>query len=313
MNVLVTGGAGYLGSVLVPALLERGHDVTVVDWFLYGQTLEPHERLTCLKHDIRQSHVIDAEAAIHLACVSNDPSFDLDPDLGKSVNYDATLRLVRLAQQSNVQRFIFASSSSVYGIKPEGVAVTEGMELQPLTDYSRYKAECEPAVLAMGGTVLRPATLCGYSPRQRLDLVVNALTAQAVCEKTIAVHGGSQSRANLHVQDMARAYIAVLEAPVEQVAGQVFNVGAENLTVAEIAKRVQAICGGKIKTAKTTDPRSYVINSDLIKQALGFTPEHTLDEAIAELKVALTDGRLLDAMKNPIYRNIEQMQLCHIS
>lgn len=316
MKILVTGGAGYVGSLLVPELLERGHDVMVVDWFLYGDTLPRHDRLTCLQLDVRQIRMVDADAVIHLACVSNDPSFDLDPALGKSVNYDATVRLVRLCQQGNVQRFIYASSSSVYGVKPDGVEVTEEMLLEPVTPYARYKADAEQIVLAassMHPTVLRPATLCGYSPRQRLDLVVNILTMQAVCHKTITVHGGTQQRANLHVQDMLRAYVAVLDAPVEKVAGQVFNVGAENLTVAAIAKRVQAICGGKIVTKKdTNDPRSYVVNSQKIQKALKFTPAHTLDEAITDLKAALTDGRIPDPSEAK-YHNIQQMQLCHIS
>ncbi len=316
MKILCTGGAGYIGSRLVPVLLERGHDVTVVDWFLYGQTLQPHPHLTCLKQDLRSAQLVDAEVVIHLACISNDQSCDLDPALGRSVNYDATVKLVRLSQWAGVQRFIYASSSSVYGVKPDGVDVTEDLALEPLTDYSRYKAMAEEIVLGASGmttTVLRPATVCGYSPRQRLDVIVNAMTTHGVLNKTIRLEGGEQRRANLHIADMVRAYLAVLEAPVQKVAGQVFNVGAENLTAAEIAEQVRAVTKATIQTVPMVDPRSYAINSDRIAKALKFKPKHTVTEAITELRTALLYGRLPNALTDPIYYNIKQMQTCHIS
>lgn len=316
MNILVTGGAGYIGSRLVPALIEKGHDVTVVDWFLYGDTLQPHPRLTCLRQDLRHARVVEAHAVIHLACISNDTSFELDPELGKSVNYDATVNLVRIAQFGGVQRFIYASSSSVYGVKPDDADVTEDMELKPLTDYSKYKAMGEDVVLGASGmtsTVLRPATVCGYSPRQRLDVIVNAMTAHGVVNKQIRLEGGGQRRANLHIADMVRAYLAVLEAPAEQVAGQVFNVGADNLTAAAIAEQVKAVTKATIETVPMVDPRSYAINSDRIAKVLKFKPQHTVRQAIAELRDALRDGRVPNALTDPIYYNIKQMQTCHIS
>jgi len=288
----------------------------VVDWFIYGDTLPQHPRLTCQRRDLREVRMVDSEAVIHLACISNDPSFELDPALGRSVNYEATVKLVQLAQQGGVQRFIYASSSSVYGIKPDGVDVTEGMALAPVSDYSKYKALGEEVVLGADGlcaTVLRPATVCGYSPRQRLDVIVNAMTAHAVVNGTIRLEGGAQRRANLHIADMVRAYLAVLDAPAQKVAGEVFNVGAENLTAKAIAEQVQAVTKAKIQTVPMVDPRSYAINSERIAKVLKFKPAHTVTEAITELKAALTDGRVPDALTDAKYYNIRQMQLCHMS
>lgn len=324
MHVLVTGGAGYVGSLLVPALLARDHQVTVLDWFLYGETLEPHENLHLMRCDLREinnSHtcVIDQEAVIHLACISNDPSFELDPELGKSINYHATVQLVHRAKRVGVKRFIYASSSSVYGVKPDGVEVTEDLPLEPLTDYSKYKAMGEEVVLAANSpaftaTVLRPATLCGYAPRLRLDLIVNLLTNQAYHAKVIPVIGGSQRRPNLHIADMVAAYINVLEAPTEQVAGEVFNVGDVNSTVLELAELVQLVVGGDITvTAGTNDPRSYAVNTDKIRWVLGFAPRHSILGAIRDLVDAFKAGKVPNALTDPRYYNIKQMQTCHIS
>jgi nucleoside-diphosphate-sugar epimerase len=317
VRVLVTGGAGYVGSVLVPALLENNHDVTVFDKFWFGDPLAEHPRLRKIDRDLRHNHVVDeADAVIHLACIANDPSFDLDPALGRAINYDATVELVRQAQRGGVQRFIYASSSSVYGVKPDDVEVTEDVPLAPISPYAVCKKDAEEAVLAAQGmtvTVVRPATICGYSPRQRLDVIVNAMTAHAVVNKEIRLEGGAQRRANLHIQDMVRAYIAILDAQSAKVHREVFNVGAENLTAKEIAERVQAVTKATIKTVPMVDPRSYSINSDKIARVLKFKPKHTVNAAITELKAALTDGRLPDALTDPKYSNIKQMQACLIS
>ena len=321
MRVLVTGGAGYVGSLLVPALLEQGHDVTVLDWMIYGETLQPHLNLTILRKDLRELELTDMsgqDAVIHLACISNDPSFELDPALGKSVNYDATVRLLTMANWAGVGCFIYASSSSVYGMKPQGLEVTEDLSLEPLTDYSKYKAMGEDAALSAQSkyfttTVLRPATLCGYAPRLRLDLIVNILTSKAYFARTIPVLGGRQSRPNLHVADMVRAYLAVLNAPAKTVAGQVFNVGAENATVRELASRVQAIVGGAIVERPTDDIRCYSVNSKRIARVLGFRPEHTIEDAIHDLVEAFAAGKVPDALDDPRYYNLRQMQTCHIS
>jgi nucleoside-diphosphate-sugar epimerase len=234
------------------------------------------------------------------------------------VNYDATVRLVRFAKDVGISRFIYASSSSVYGVKPDGVDVTEDLVLEPLTDYSTYKARGEGVVLMAQSqnfttTVIRPATLCGYAPRLRLDLIVNILTSQAVKRGEIPIFGGEQRRPNLHIADMVRAYVTILEAEPTTVAGQVFNVGAENATVRQLAERVQTICGGELKVTETNDQRSYAVNSDRIKRVLGFTPDYLIDEAILDLRSALLDGRVPNAMTDPIYYNIKQMQTCHIS
>jgi len=322
-RVLLTGGGGYVGSLLTPALLERGYDVTVLDTFLYGDTLQNHQRLTKIHCDLRDSFytkfsLASVDAVIHLACVSNDPSFELNPALGKSVNYDATVRLIDLAKDAGVERFIYASSSSVYGVKPDGVEVTEDLPLEPLTDYSRFKAQAEEYILGAQSndfqvTILRPATLCGYAPRQRLDLIVNILVSQAVHTGTIPVFGGSQYRPNLHVLDMVRAYLYVLNAAPEKVAGEVFNVVDKNFTVEQLAQSVRRLVGGRIITEPTNDLRSYRVSGRKILNALDFYPAYSVNEAIAQLAEALRDGRVPHAMTDSRYYNIKQMQACHTS
>ncbi len=320
--MLVTGGAGYVGSLLTPALLDAGHDVTVLDWFLYGDPLKSHPRLSKRQGDIRNettSIYEGIDAVINLACISNDPSADAHRTLTRSVNYDGFRRVLYASHFAGVRRFIYASSSSVYGLKPDSVDVTEDLPVDPLTLYSDYKAIGEDVALdlnersEMAVTVIRPATICGYAPRLRLDLIVNILTAQAVYRQQIPVFGGTQRRPNLHITDMVRAYLLVLDSPIDAIDGQVFNVGAENATVLELAQRVQAICGGELKVTPTNDPRSYMVNSDKIRRVLGFTPEHSIDDAITDLWMALLHGRVPNAMTDPVYYNIKQMQTCHIS
>ena len=235
--MLVTGGAGYVGSSLVPKLLAAGYEVTVLDLYLYGDVfagLQSRPELTEVKGDLRNpadvARALDGcDAVIHLACISNDPSFDLDPELGKSINYDCFRPLVRAAKDAGVRRFIYASSSSVYGIKGDA-NVTEELALEPLTDYSKYKAMCEevleeerePGFVAV---TLRPATVCGYAPRLRLDLTVNILTNHAVNNGRITVFGGEQLRPNIHIEDMTDLYLRLLEAPDEAIDGKIWNAG----------------------------------------------------------------------------------------
>src|SRR5579871_3468634 len=229
-RILVTGGAGYVGSRLIPKLLDNGYEVNVIDLYIYGNNVfgsyHGHERLKEICGDIRdQATLRDAmqgcDAVIHLACISNDPSFDLDPTLGKSINYDAFRPMVRIAKELGVKRFIYASSSSVYGIKEEK-NVTEKLSLDPLTDYSKFKAECEKVLAeeAADGfetVIVRPATVCGYSSRLRLDLTVNILTTHAYFNKKIKVFGGKQLRPNIHIDDMVDAYLCFLAASKEQI------------------------------------------------------------------------------------------------
>ncbi|MBP89477.1 MAG: UDP-glucose 4-epimerase [Planctomycetaceae bacterium] len=322
-EVLVTGGAGYVGSVLVPKLLAAGHRVKVLDLFLFGEHVfddaKDHENLELIQGDIRnrellESSFVGCDAIIHLACISNDPSFDLDPTLGKTINYDAFLDIVDVAKRSGVQRFIYASSSSVYGMKADP-NVTEDLPLEPLTDYSKYKAMCEDVLLEnrrSGFTtlILRPATVCGDSPRLRLDLTVNILSNHAYHNKTIKVFGGQQMRPNLHIQDMTDLYVKSLEWPDDAIDGKIFNAGYENHKVAEIAEMVRGVIGDDVDivTTPTDDHRSYHICSEKIRRELGYEPQHTIENAVEDLLAAFTSDRVPAAMTDDRYYNVKLMK-----
>lgn len=320
-NILVTGGAGYVGAVLVPKLLKAGYRVKVIDLYLYGEdVLQAHPHLKQVKGDIRDVALLEKEipgtdAIIHLACISNDPSYELDPDLSRTINYDAFLPLVAIAKKNKVQRFIFASSSSVYGVK-DAPNVTEDLKLEPLTDYSKYKALCEEHLLKeqtddFTVLVLRPATVCGYSPRLRLDLTVNILTNHAVNNNRIKVFGGDQKRPNIHIEDVTDLYVEALKYPKEKIAGKIFNAGYENHTVRQIADMVKANLGRpgiEIAVEPTDDNRSYHISSEKIKRELGFVPKHTIAEAVRDLKAAFEAGKIPDSMTDDRYYNIKTMQ-----
>lgn len=330
-NVLVTGGAGYVGSLLVPKLLQAGHGVTVLDLYLYGDIfadIAANPALRQIKGDLRDASVVSealagCNAVIHLACISNDPSFELDPGLGKSINYDCFRPLVRAAKDAGVSRFIYASSSSVYGVK-EDAEVTEDLSLDPLTDYSKFKAMCEEVLEAerekgFVTLTLRPATVCGYAPRLRLDLTVNILTNHAVNNGRITVFGGGQKRPNLHVEDMTDLYLRCLQYADEEIDGGVYNAGYENHSVMDIARMVQEVVGeetGKrveIVTTPTNDNRSYHVSSEKIRRELGFTPAHTIGDAASGLVKAFRAGRVPNPMTDKVYYNIKTMQAVHLA
>jgi len=322
-TVLVTGGAGYVGAVLTPKLLARGYRVKVLDLYMYGKealaAVKGHPNLEQIKGDIRDRAVLErampgCDAVIHLACISNDPSFELDPTLGKSINYDAFFGLVDSSKSSGVKRFIYASSSSVYGIK-DTPNVTEDLPLEPLTDYSKYKALCEDVLLqkrepGFVTLILRPSTVCGYSPRLRLDLTVNILTNHAYNNRLIKVFGGEQMRPNIHIEDMTDLYVQSLEWADDAVDGKIFNAGYENYKVSDIAKMVQNVVGNDVQivTTPTDDNRSYHVSSEKIKRELGFVARHSIQDAVRDLTDAFQSGKVPDAMTDICYYNIKTMQ-----
>jgi len=319
-RIFITGAAGYVGAVLVPHLLGKGYAVTVLDLMIYGENVLPdHPSLTAVRGDIRDQTLLNElipghDTVIHLACISNDPSFELNPALGKSINLDAFRPLAEISKNNGVQRFIYASSSSVYGIKTEQ-NVHEEMTLEPLTDYSRFKADCEKILAEYQSddfttVTIRPATVCGYSPRQRLDVVVNILTNLAYHKRKITVFGGDQLRPNIHIADMVEAYMVLINAPKEKIAGKIFNAGYENQPVQVLAETIKNVVGEDVKliTMPTDDNRSYHISSNKIKAELGFEATHTIREAVQDLCTAFEKGLLPKSLENEMYFNIKRMQ-----
>lgn len=322
-TVFVTGGAGYVGSVLVPKLLKEGYKVKVLDLYMYGDDVldevKDHPGLQQIKGDLRDRQLLEkiipeSDAVIHLACISNDPSFELNPDLGKSINYDAFFDLVDVSKAAGVKRFIYASSSSVYGIKDEP-NVTEELELEPLTDYSKFKAMCEDVLkekreAGFTTLIIRPATVCGYSPRLRLDLTVNILTNHAVNNRQIKVFGGEQMRPNIHIEDMTDLYVHALKWSDEQIDGKIYNVGYHNHKVKDIATIVQSVVGDDVNivTTPSDDHRSYHVSSDKIKRELGFEAKHTLEDAVSDLLAAFKAGKISNSFEDDKFFNIKTMQ-----
>jgi len=322
-TIFVTGAGGYVGSLLIPALLEEGYKVRAHDIYWYGldvfDAVKDNPNLTMIEGDLRDADLLKktipgSDAVIHLACISNDPSYDLDPALAKSINYDAFLPLVDISKEAGVQRFMYASSSSVYGIKV-GVEVTEDLPLEPLTDYSKYKAMCEEYLNAAAddnfiATTIRPSTVCGYAPRLRLDLTVNILTNHAINNGKITVFGGQQQRPNLHIKDMVAVYLFMLKQDTAKIQKKIYNVGYENFKVMEIAEKVKKTLDTDVEivVTPTDDNRSYHVNSDKIKNELGFVPQHTIEDAILELKEAFDKGLIPDSMTDDKYFNIKLMQ-----
>lgn len=331
-KIFVTGGAGYCGGVLIPKLLNSGYEVTVYDTCFFGGGHLPtsNNNFKLIRGDIRdlpllRSSIKGHEIVIHLACISNDASFELDEALSTTINLDAFEPLVVAAKESGVKRFIYASSSSVYGVS-DAENVTEDHPLMPLTLYNKYKGMCEPILERHASdeftvTTFRPATVCGYSPRMRFDLSVNILVNHAVTRGEITVFGGSQLRPNLHILDYAEVVMLLMTAPREKVHKQVFNVGAENLSILEIAKLVKSIVEKeiadreeiRIQIQETDDPRSYHINSDKIKKELGFSPRKSIEYAVLELIEAFKNGAFGDTMKDDQYYNVRTLKKMSIS
>ena len=326
-KVLVTGGAGFVGCVLVPKLLDQGYHVTVFDILYFGRTgLPQHPKLKVVAGDIRNApQFADAvkghDAVLHLAAISNDASFELDERLSTSTNLDCFEPLVVAAKRAGVKRFVYCSSSSVYGVS-DAPEVTEEHALVPLTLYNKYKGMCEPLLFkhkAVDFTcvTIRPATVCGWSPRTRLDVSVNILTNHAMTNGAIKVFGGAQRRPNLHIQDMANAYLLMLEAPHANIHGEIFNIGGENMTISAIAEIVKRIVEKEIperrpisiETTPTDDIRSYHINSDKIRRVLGFTPKHTVDDAVHDLCRAFRSSKLPNSMTDNRYYNVRTMKV----
>ncbi len=326
-NVLVTGGAGYVGSLLVPQLLDLGYHVTVYDIMYFGDDFLPKQdpALRVIEGDIRDTAKLakacqGQDVVISLACISNDASFELDERLSTSVNLDAFEPMVIAAKRAGVKRFIYASSSSVYGVsdKPN---VTEDHPLLPLTLYNKYKGMCEPLLFKHQSpdfvcVTIRPATVCGYAPRQRLDLSVNILTNHAINNGKITVFGGTQLRPNLHVQDMCDLYELLLELPDEKIAGETFNAGYQNMSIMDIARTVRDVVMNEfpdrgaidIVTTPTDDIRSYHINSDKIRRKLGFSPRHTVEDAVRDLCKAFKANKLPNSMTDDRYFNVRQLK-----
>jgi len=301
MEVLVTGGCGYKGSVLVPKLLAKGHRVTVVDAMWFGNFLSPQDNLTIIKADVRNVEQIPLqgiEVIIHLASVANDPCSDLDPKLTWEVSALATMQLADQAVRKGVKQFIYASSGSVYGIKDEDM-VTEDLELKPISEYNKTKMVAERVLLSyqdkMIVQIVRPATVCGLSPRMRFDVSANMLTIQALENGVITVFGGKQTRPNIHMEDITDVYIHLLENG-SKITG-IFNAGFENISILEIAERVTQYIPAEIKVTESNDPRSYRINSDKLL-ATGFSPKKTVQDAIQEIITAYQNGSLKNTDRN---------------
>ena len=297
MKILITGGCGYVGTVLTQQLLMDGHQVTVVDTQWFGNYLTPHPNLAVYKQDIREVDAIPlegVEALLHLANIANDPGVELNPTLSWEVNVLAGQQLIDHAASSGVKQFIYASSGSVYGVKDEP-QVTEDLPLVPISVYNKTKMVAERVLLSYQDQLqvhcIRPATVCGWSPRMRLDVSVNILTLQALKNSRITVFGGQQTRPNIHIQDMVRVYQHFLAKP--ELPPGCYNAGFENISILDIAERVTARIPAEIVVSESNDPRSYRQNSDKL-QATDFLPKYSVATAIEEIIEKYHSGDLLD-------------------
>jgi len=326
-KIFITGGAGYVGSCLVPELLKKNYEVTVYDIMFFTDNFLPksHPKLKIIKGDIRdQKNLLNScknhDVFINLACISNDTSFELDEKLSTSINYDAFEPMVITAKNSGIKRFIYASTSSVYGVSKEK-DVTEEHPLVPLTLYNKFKGMCEPLLFKhtdknFEGVIFRPATVCGHAPRQRLDLSVNILTNFAVNKGIIKVFGGNQLRPNLHIMDYCDAVDTLIKSHSNKIKNQIFNVGYQNLSIIEIAELVKKVVQRefpkkeKIEILKqpSNDNRSYHINSDKIKKILNYSPKRSIENAIKDLCEAFKKNLLKSSFEKDIYFNVDRLK-----
>ena len=307
MKILVTGGCGYKGHVLIPKLLNQGHKVICFDIQWFGNFFDHHENLTVVKGDVRNIEEIPfngIECIIHLASIANDPCGDLNPKLTWEVSALATMQIADRAKRLGIKRLIYASSGSVYGIKDEE-QVTEDLELKPISEYNKTKMVAERVLLSyqddMVVQIIRPATVCGYSVRMRLDVSVNLLTMHALSKGKITVFGGDQIRPNIHIDDLTDLYIHLIDHP--EIIG-VYNAGFENISILEIAELVTKHLPVEIEITDSNDPRSYRINSDRIL-ATGFKPKKKVEDAIIEIIDKYNLGILKDENK---FYNLKWMQ-----
>jgi len=331
-KIIVTGGAGYCGGILVPQLLSENYDVTVYDTMFYGDKHLPkgNPNLQLIKGDIRDISKLKEslegnEYLLHLACISNDTSFELNEELSTTINLNAFEPLVSAAKEAGVKRFIYASSSSVYGVS-DAPEVFEDHPLIPLTLYNKYKGMCEPILFKYTdenfiGVIFRPATVCGYSPRLRLDLSVNILTNLAINKGIITVFGGEQLRPNLHIQDYSDLCLKLLDAKKSIVQNKTFNCGYENMSIMDIAETVKKVVERefpekpliKIEVTSSDDKRSYHINSDKIKNEIDFVPKLSVENAIIDLCKAFKKGLIPNSFDDDKYYNVRTMKKIKIS
>ena len=316
-TILVLGGGGYVGCNLVRKLLKKNYQVIVYDLFLYKKNvfidLLDKENLKLVKGDIRDLNKLETflentDIIIHLACISNDPSYELNPNLGKDINFDCFPKLIKKIKKFDIKQFIYASSSSVYGVKEED-SVTEDLKADPITDYSKFKLECEYILLnesaKFNKTIIRPATVCGYSERQRLDVIVNILTNHAYFNKKIIIHGGDQLRPNIHIDDMSESYLEVIN-NADACNKEIFNVGDENHSVNKLAEMVNSSCpDAKLIREKVVDQRSYKISSDKIFNKIGFKTKKKISDAINDLVKAFETKTLINTFDDDGYYNIK--------
>ena len=325
-NILITGGSGYVGTRLCERLLKNQNlNLVNYDISLFGdEHLPKDKRYKYVKDDLRNTTALndtinkyEIDTVIHLACISNDPTFELKSDISKQINYDCFEDLVSISKKNNVRKFVYASTCSVYGIT-DTPNVTEEHELLPMTDYNKYKAECEPILIKylddkFTGIIIRPATVCGYSEKMRFDVTVNILTNFAYNKGFIKVLGGEQTRPNIHIEDMCDLYENLIEMSFENHNGSIYNAGVENLKIIEIAKIIKNIFQKRlnrnieINIEPSNDKRSYNINSDKIQKELGFKFKRSVEVAVNDLLDNFLNGNLKDTF-NSKWRNIEVLK-----